>query len=112
MKIENVIKELKKGKMLKHSTWNSLIIEGISENGILTMSDNRGLLYYFSEEEFMERFGKFKENWKIISEKEFEKHIENIKKYEEDKNIGNKKPVFQRKKSLSEILNENLKFND
>ena len=56
MKIENVIKELKKGKMLKHSAWNSLIIEGISENGILTMSDNRGLLYYFSEEEFMKRF--------------------------------------------------------
>lgn len=112
MKIENVIKELKKGKMLKHDTWNDLIIEYISESEILTMSDKRGYLYYFSEEEFIERFGKFKENWKILSEKEFEKHIEDIKKYEENQNIGNKKPVFQHKKSLSEILNENVKFSD
>ena len=112
MKFENVVKELEKGKMLKHATWNDLIIEYISESGILTMSDKRGYLYYFSEEEFMERFGKFKENWKILSEKEFKKHIEDIKKYEENQNIGNKKPVFQHKKSLSEILNENVKFSD
>lgn len=112
MKIENVIKELKKGKMLKHDTWNDLIIEYISESGILTMSDKRGYLYYFSEEEFIERFGKFKENWKILSEKEFEKHIEDIKKYEESENIGIKKRVSQHKKSLSEILNENVKFSD
>ena len=111
MKIENVINELKKGKMLKHATWNDLIIEGISD-GILTMSDKRGYLYYFSEEEFMERFGKFKKNWKILSEKEFEKHIQDIKKYEESENIGIKKPVFQHKKNLSEILNENVKFSD
>ena len=111
MKIENVIKELKKGKMLKHATWESLIIEGISD-GILTMSDNRGFIYYFSEEEFMERFGKFKENWKILSEKEFKKHIENIEKYEESENIGNKKTVFRHKKSLSETLKENIKFSD
>lgn len=68
MKIENVIKELKKGKMLKHDTWNDLIIEYISESEILTMSDKRGYLYYFSEEEFIERFGKFflKKNLKNI----------------------------------------------
>lgn len=112
MKIENVIKELKKGKMLKHDTWNDLIIEYISESGILTMSDKRGYLYYFSEEEFIERFGKFKENWKILSEKEFEKHIEDIKKYEESENIGIKKRVSQHKKSLSETLKENIKFSD
>lgn len=112
MKIENVIKELKKGKMLKHDTWNDLIIEYISESGILTMSDKRGYLYYFSEEEFIERFGKFKENWKILSEKEFEKHIEDIKKYEKNENIGIKKRVSQHKKSLSETLKENIKFSD
>jgi hypothetical protein len=112
MKIENVIKELKKGKMLKHDTWNDLIIEYISESGILTMSDKRGYLYYFSEEEFIERFGKFKENWKILSEKEFEKHIEDIKKYEKSENIGIKKRVSQHKKSLSETLKENIKFSD
>lgn len=110
MKIENVINELKKEKMVKHSTWDDLIIEYISESGILTMSDKKGYLYYFSEKEFLERFGKFKNNWKIVSKKEFEKHIENIEKYEENKNIGNKKPVFQSKKSLSEILNENVEF--
>lgn len=112
MKFENVVKELEKGKMLKHATWNDLIIEYISESRILTMSDKKGYLYYFSEEEFIERFEKFKENWKIVSKKEFEKHIEDIKKYEENQNIGNKKPVFQHKKSLSEILNENVKFSD
>jgi hypothetical protein len=112
MKIENVIKELKKGKMLKHDTWNDLIIEYISESEILTMSDKRGYLYYFSEEEFIERFGKFKENWKILSEKEFEKHIEDIKKYEKSENIGIKKRVSQHKKSLSETLKENIKFSD
>ena len=112
MKIENVIKELKKGKMLKHDTWNDLIIEYISESGILTMSDKRGYLYYFSEEEFIERFGKFKENWKILSEKEFEKHIEDIKKYEKSENIGIKKRVSQHKKSLSQTLKENIKFSD
>ena len=110
MKFENVVKELEKGKILKHATWNDLIIEYISESGILTMSDKKGYLYYFSEEEFIERFGKFKENWKILSEKEFKKHIEDIKKYEENQNIGNKKTVFQNKKSLSEILNENVEF--
>lgn len=76
------------------------------------MSDKRGYLYYFSEEEFMERFGKFKENWKILSEKEFKKHIEDIEKYEESENIGNKKTVFQHKKSLFETLKENIKFSD
>lgn len=111
MKIENVINELKKGKMLKHATWESLIIEGISDE-ILTMSDKKGYLYYFSEKEFIERFGKFKENWKIVSKKEFEKHIEDIEKFEKSENIGNKKTVFQHKKSLSEILNENIKFSD
>lgn len=111
MKIENVINELKKGKMLKHATWNDLIIEGISD-GILTMSDKRGYLYYFSEEEFMERFGKFKKNWKILSEKEFKKHIEDIEKIEKSENIGNKKTVFQHKKSLFETLKENIKFSD
>ena len=112
MKFENVVKELEKGKMLKHATWNDLIIEYISESGILTMSDKRRYLYYFSEEEFMERFGKFKENWKILSEKEFKKHIEDIEKYEESENIGNKKTVFQHKKSLFETLKENLKVSD
>ena len=112
MKIENVIKELKKEKMVKHSTWNDLIIEYISKSGILTMSDKKGFIYYFSEEEFLERFGKFKENWKTVSKKEFEKHIEDIKKYEENQNIGNKKTVFQHKKSLFETLKENIKFSD
>lgn len=111
MKFENVIKELKKGKMLKHATWESLIIEEISD-GILTMSDNRGFIYYFSEEEFIERCGKFKENWKILSEKEFKKHIEDIEKYEKSENISNKKTVFQHKKSLSETLKENIEFSD
>lgn len=32
MKFENVVKELEKGKMLKHATWNDLIIEYISES--------------------------------------------------------------------------------
>lgn len=104
MKFENVVKELEKGKMLKHTTWNDLIIEYISESGILTMSDKKGYLYYFSEEEFIERFGKFKENWKILSEKEFKKHIEDIEKFEKSENIGNKKLFFNIKKVYLKLL--------
>ena len=47
MKIEIAIKKLSKGNKIKHKSWNSLIIETITNDNILILSDDRGYIYYF-----------------------------------------------------------------
>ena len=68
MKLEKALEILKERKKIRHNSWNDLIVEELMSNNIIMASDNRGYVYYFSVEEFKERFGKFKKDWKIVSE--------------------------------------------
>ena len=106
MKIEIAIKKLSKGNKIKHKSWDSLIIEIITKDNILMLSDDRGYIYYFSVEEFKERFGKFEKDWKIVSEKEYAEHTDPVKCAERIKNFI----PSNKKKLLSEILEENVVF--
>lgn len=108
MKIEVAIKKLGKGNKIKHKSWNSLIIETITEDNILMLSDDRGYIYYFSIEDFNERYKNFKTNWKIVSEKEYADHTDPVKCAERTKNFV---PPNLKKKKLSEVLEENVVFN-
>ena len=107
MKIEVAIKKLSKGNKIKHKSWNSLVVEELMSNNIIMASDNRGYVYYFSVEEFKERFGKFKKDWKIVSEKEYADHTDPIKCAERTKNFV---PSNLKRKKFSEILEENVIF--
>lgn len=107
MKIEVAIKKLSKGNKIKHKSWDSLIIETITKDNILMLSDDRGYIYYFSIEDFNERYKNFKTNWKIVSEKEYAKHTDPVKCAERTKNFV---PSNLKKKKLSEILEENVIF--
>lgn len=107
MKIEVAIKKLSKGNKIKHKSWDSLIIETITEDNILMLSDDRGYIYYFSIEDFNERYKNFKTNWKIVSEKEYAAHTDPVKCAERIKNFI---PSNKKRKSLSEILEENVVF--
>ena len=108
MKIEIAIKKLSKGNKIKHKSWDSLIIETITEDNILMLSDDRGYIYYFSIEDFNERYKNFKTNWKIVSEKEYADHTDPVKCA---KRIKNFIPSNKKRKSLSEILEEKIIFN-
>ena len=108
MKLEKALENLKEGKKIKHNSWNDLIVEELMSNNIIMASDNRGYVYYFSVEEFKERFGKFKKDWKIVSEKEYADHTDPVKCAERTKNFV---PPNLKKKKLSEILEENVVFN-
>lgn len=107
MKLEKALEILKERKKIRHNTWDSLIVEELMSNNIITASDNRGYIYYFSVEEFKERFGKFKKDWKIVSEKEYADHTDPVKCAERTKNFV---PSNFKKKKLSEILEENVVF--
>jgi hypothetical protein len=107
MKIEVAIKKLSKGNKIKHKSWDSLIIETITEDNILMLSDDRGYIYYFSIEDFNERYKNFKTNWKIVSEKEYAAHTDPVKCAGRIKNFI---PSNKKRKSLSEILEENVVF--
>lgn len=105
MKIEIAIKKLSKGNKIKHKSWNSLIIETITNDNILILSDDREYIYYFSIEEFKERYKNFKTNWKIVSKKEYADHTDPVKCAERTKNFV---PSNLKRKKLSEILEENV----
>lgn len=107
MKLEKALENLKERKKIRHNTWNSLIVEELMSDNIITASDNRGYVYYFSVEEFKERFGKLKKDWKIVSEKEYANHTDPIKCPERIKNFV---PSNLKRKKFSEILEENIVF--
>ena len=106
MKLEKALENLKERKKIRHNTWNSLIAEELMSNNIIMASDNRGYVYYFSVEEFKERFGKFKKDWKIVSKKDA-KHTNPVKCAERTRNFV---PSNLKRKKFSEILEENVIF--
>lgn len=107
MELKKALENLKERKKIRHNTWNSLIVEELMSNNIIMASDNRGYVYYFSVEEFKERFGKFKKDWKIVSEKEYADHTDPVKCAERTKNFV---PSNLKRKKFSEILEENIVF--
>lgn len=107
MKLEKALENLKEGKKIRHNSWNDLIVEELMSNNIIMASDNRGYVYYFSVEEFKERFGKLKKDWKIVSEKEYADHTNPVKCAERTKNFV---PSNLKRKKFSEILKENVVF--
>lgn len=107
MKLEKALENLKKGKKTKHNSWNDLIVEELMSNNIIMASDNRGYVYYFSIEDFNERYKNFKTNWKIVSEKEYAEHTVPVKCSERTKNFV---PSNLKRKKFSEILEENIVF--
>ena len=107
MELEKALENLKERKKIRHNTWNSLIVEELMSNNIIMASDNRGYIYYFSIEEFKERYKNFKTNWKIVSEKEYFDHTDPVKCSERTKNFV---PSNLKKKKLSKILEENVIF--
>ena len=107
MELKKALENLKERKKIRHNTWNSLIVEELMSNNIIMLSDDRGYIYYFSIEDFNERYKNFKTNWKIVSEKEYAKHTDPVKCAERTKNFV---PSNFKKKKLSEILEENVVF--
>ena len=104
MKLDKALKLLKENKKIRHKTWDSLIIEELTGK-IIVASDNRGYIYYFQIEDFKERFGKLKENWKIVDEKEYANHTDPLKCSERVKSFV---PSNLREKNFSESLEENI----
>ena len=72
MTFEEIIKEIKLGKKVKHKTWDTLIIEGYHNHleVFMCVSDTNEI-YYFKDNDFIERFGKFEKDWVIISDAEY-----------------------------------------
>ena len=38
---------------------------------MVNLTDNRGWLYYFELDDFLKRFGKFKNGWVLVSDDEY-----------------------------------------
>ena len=81
MTMETCISKLKQGKKIKASSWKALIVTGIfthNDEEIITATDSRAMIYYFTVPEFRTRFSKIK-NWKIVSSTEWKSFYEKLK---------------------------------
>lgn len=78
MTFKQAIEEIKKGNKVKHKSWDSLIVEGVYGN-VVNLTDDRGYPYYFELDDFLKRFGKFKNGWVLVSIKEY---IEFLQQFE------------------------------
>lgn len=88
MTFKEIIKEIKLGKKVKHKTWDTLIIEGYHNHlEVFMCVSNTNEIYYFKDNDFIERFGKFEKDWVIISDAEY---IDFIDRAYENKDNYNK----------------------
>lgn len=81
MTITSAINKLKAGKKIKAKLWKSLIITGIfthNDEEIITATDSKAMIYYFTVPEFRSRFSKIK-NWKTVSCTEWNSFYEKLK---------------------------------
>lgn len=76
MTFKQAVEEIKKGNKVKHKSWDSLMVEGFYSNTV-NLTDNRGWPYYFELDDFLKRFGKFKNGWVLVSIEEYIKFINN-----------------------------------
>lgn len=102
MTFEEIIKEIKLGKKVKHKTWDTLIIEGYHNHleVFMCVSDTNEI-YYFKDNDFIERFGKFEKDWVIISDAEY---IDFMDRAYENKDNYNK--LIKRAKTNEAKINE------
>lgn len=70
MTFKQAIEEIKKNNKVKHKSWDSLMVEGVCSN-VVNLTDNRGWPYYFELDDFLKRFGKFKNGWVLVSDDEY-----------------------------------------
>ena len=70
MTFKQAIEEIKRGNKVKHKSWDSLMVEGFYSNTV-NLTDNRGWPYYFDLDDFLKRFGKFKNGWVLVSDDEY-----------------------------------------
>ena len=70
MTFKQAVEEIKKGNKVKHKSWNSLMVEGFYSNTV-NLTDDRDYLYYFKLDDFLKRFGKFKNGWVLVSDDEY-----------------------------------------
>lgn len=70
MTFKQAVEEIKKGNKVKHKSWDSLMVEGFYSNTV-NLTDNRGYPYYFELDDFLKRFGKFKNSWVLVSDVEY-----------------------------------------
>lgn len=96
MKFERIKFEIKNGKKIKHKYWDKLIIINFN-NKIYTLEDNKGLIYYFNENDFKKRFSILKEDWMIVNDNEYKEHLKEIENFNK-KRKNNKILKFKRKK--------------
>lgn len=76
MTFKQAIEEIKKGNKVKHKSWDSLIVEGVYGN-VVNLTDDRGYPYYFELDDFLKRFGKFKNGWVYVSSEEYKEFCNN-----------------------------------
>ena len=87
MTFKQAVEEIKKGKKIKHKSWDSLIVDGFYGNTTVSLTDDRGYPYYFELDDFLNRFGKFKNGWVLVSIKEY---IEFLQQFE----VVNDKKIY------------------
>ena len=76
MTFKQAVEEIKKNNKVKHKSWNSLIVEGVCSHAV-KLTDDRGYPYYFELDDFLKRFGKFKNGWVLVSIEEYIEFINN-----------------------------------
>ncbi|WP_314346984.1 hypothetical protein [Fusobacterium massiliense] len=76
MTFKQAVAEIKKGNKVKHKSWNSLMVEGFYSNTV-NLTDDRGYPYYFELDDFLKRFGKFKNGWVLVSIEEYKEFCNN-----------------------------------
>ena len=76
MTFKQAVEEIKKGNKVKHKSWNSLMVEGFYSNTV-NFADDRGYPYYFKLDDFLKRFGKFKNGWVLVSIEEYKEFCNN-----------------------------------
>ena len=70
MIFKQAIEEIKKGNKVKHKSYDSLMVEGFYSNTV-NLTDNIGCPYFFNADDFLKRFGKFKNGWVLVSDDEY-----------------------------------------
>lgn len=76
MTFKQAVEEIEKGNKIKHKSWNSLMVDGFCSN-IVNLTDDRGYQYYFDLDDFLKRFGKFKNGWVLVNIEEYIEFINN-----------------------------------
>lgn len=81
MTMDTCINKLREGRKVKARSWKSLIITGVfthNDEEIITATDSKAMIYYFTVPEFRNRFSKIK-NWKTVSSTEWKNFYEKLK---------------------------------